>query len=158
MKNIVKSFSKKVVLPILISIVVGATCGNVIYDIYNKGNKLTFNNNIVYLLQTGAYSDYNKMRTNSLSYDYAYYEESGMYKTIIGITQDKNNINKIKKAYGDDIVVSKYVINDLNLFNKIKEFDLKLEKEDDSKKINELVLSMLKLYDTKNNIELTKLE
>ena len=158
MKDIVNKFSKKVILPILISVLMGTVCGHVVYSIYNKGNKLIFSNNIVYLLQTGAYSNYNNMRTNSLSHNYAYYEDAGMYKTVIGITHDKDNIDKIKSAYGNDIVVSKYIIKDLDLLNKIKNFDLQLEKENDSKKINELVLTMLKLYDTENNVKLTKLE
>ena len=157
MKDKFKAFFKRVVVPIFISVLMGAVCGNVVYSIYIDNNEIAFSSNVVYLLQTGAYSNYNNMRTNTLSNDYVYYEDAGMYKTIIGINQDSNNIEKIKKAYGGEIVVNKYLISDINLYNKIKEFDNKLKQEEDKNKINELVISMLKEYEHINNIELTKI-
>lgn len=158
MKRIIIRLFKRLVLPIFISIIMGGVCGHIIYSIYSDNNEMVFSSNVVYLLQTGAYSDYNNMRINSLSNDYVYYEDDGLYKTIIGITTSKNNIDKIKKAYGSDIVVSKYLINDVNLYNKIKSFDIKISKESNNKKINSLVLSMLKIYKDNSNIELIDIQ
>ena len=155
MKDKIKKMIKKVVLPLFISVLMGGICGHLVYEIYIDNNDVAFSSNIVYVLQTGAYSDYNNMRANSLSNDYIYYEDDGMFKTIIGITQDKDNIDKIKNAYGDDIVVGKYLISDYALYKKIKEFDDRIKKEDDSKRINSLVIAMLKIYQEKKNIELT---
>ena len=157
MKDKLKLFFKKIIIPIFISVLMGAFCGNTVYGIYIDNNEIVFSSNVVYLLQTGAYSNYNNMRTNALSNDYVYYQDAGMYKTIIGITQDSNNIEKIKEAYGGEIVVSKYLISDTKLYNKIKEFDNELKLVEDKNKINELVISMLKEYEHINSIEFTKI-
>lgn len=158
MKGIIIRLFRKLVLPVFVSIVMGCLCGHVIYNIYTDNKTIVFSNNIVYLLQTGVYSDYNNMRVNSVSNDYVYYEEDGFFKTIIGITTNKDNVNKIKKAYGKDIVVNKYLINNLDLYNKIKSFDDKISKESDNKKINDLVISMLNIYKDNLNIELAPVQ
>ena len=37
------------------------------------------------------------MKASSLSNNYIYYEDEGKYNTIIAITKNKDNIDKIKK-------------------------------------------------------------
>ena len=158
MREKLRKILKKVIMPLVISVVFGGVCGNLVYNIYTSDNELAFSSNIIYLLQTGAYSNYDNMRANSLSNDYVYYEDDGMYKTIIGITQDKDNIDRIKKIYGGDIVVKTYSINDTDILDKIKNFDLKIKKEDDDREVHKLVLSMLKTYKDKKNIHLVKID
>lgn len=158
MRDKLKKIISRVFLPVFISIVMGAICGHIIYNIYIDKNDVVFSSNIVYVLQTGAFSNYNNMRANSLSNNYVYYEDNGLFKTIIGITHDEDNIAKIKSVYNTDIVVSKYLINDFNLYNKIVEFDNKIKNENNKDIINELMQSMLKKYQDFKNIELVKVE
>lgn len=158
MKDRIERIFKRIVVPIFLSILVGGVCGHIVYSIYIDSNDVVFSGKTVYVLQTGAYSNYNNMRANSLSNDYIYYEDAGMYKTLIGITQDKDNIDKIKKAYGADIAVSKYLMDDNDLYNEIKLFDNHIKNEQDEKKINDLIISMLEKYHTKKNMQLVKIE
>lgn len=157
MKDKIKSKVKKVVFPIFISVISGGICGHLVYSIYNDKTTLDFKNNLVYLLQAGAYSTYDSMRANTLATNYIYYEDDGLYKTIIGITQDKDNIEKIKNAYGKEILVNQYSINDLELCQKIGEYDKYLSKANDNGEIQEIVIAMLDLYKQDKDIQLSKI-
>ena len=158
MIDILKEKLKKIVLPLFLSIVAGCFCGSIVYNIYTNDNEIAFSSNIIYLLQTGVYSDYDNMRANAVANNYVYYEDDGVYKTIIGITQDKDNVERIKKIFGGEIVVNSYSINDIDMFNKIKDFDLKIKREEDDREVHKMVLSMLKVYKDKKNIQLTRLD
>lgn len=157
MKDKIKSKVKKVVFPIFISVISGGICGHLVYSIYNDKTMLDFESNLVYLLQAGAYSTYDSMRANTLATNYVYYEDDGLYKTIIGITKDKDNVDKIKKTYGNEIIVNQYSIDDLELCKKIGEYDNYLSKTDDDKEIQRIVMAMLDLYKQDKDIQLSKI-
>lgn len=141
-----KSILKKAVVPIFLSILCGSLCGRVVYGIYLSDDKLSFNNNLIYLVQSGAYSSYDNMRANTIGYDYVYYEEDDLYKTVIGVTKNRDNVEKIKKIYGREVIVSEYYSNDSNLNNLLSQYDYNLLNETDDTKIKEIVIEMLNIY------------
>ena len=99
------------------------------------------------------------MVDNTLVNNYVYYEdEDGLYKSIIGITENYGNIEKIKNSYGKDVIVSEYYSKDANLNNKIKEYDEKLASIEDKNEIQKTVLEMLTLYKDNDNSTLIKIE
>ena len=153
----IKNQFKKVVIPVFISIVFGALCGHLVYTIYDDELSIDLNDNLVYLIQSGAYSTYDNMRANTMG-NYIYYEDDGLFKTIIGITKSKENVDKIKLAYGKDVVVNEYYIDNENLCNQIKEYDKKLNKVNDADEIQKITVSMLDLYKDVENIKLSKID
>ena len=94
-----KDILKKALVPIFLSIICGFLCARVVYKIYLGDTNLAYDGNLIYLIQSGAYSTYDSMRANTISYDYVYYEEDELFKTVIGVTKNKSNIDKIKKVY-----------------------------------------------------------
>lgn len=154
MKEKIINQTKKVVIPVFISIICGAICGKIVYNIYDENDTFLVNNTM-YLLQAGAYSSYDNMRANTMGNNYVYYEDDGLYKAIIGITSSYDNIEKIKNAYNGEVIVNEYYLNDIELSNKIYELDKELSKEEDSNNIKEIINSMLALY-KEGNINLTK--
>ena len=154
MKEKIINQTKKVVIPVFISILCGGICGKIVYNIYDE-NDTFLTNNTMYLLQAGAYSSYDNMRANTMGNNYVYYEDDGLYKAIIGITSSYDNIEKIKNAYNGEVIVNEYYLNDIELSNKISKLDKELSKEEDSNNIKEIINSMLALY-KEENINLTK--
>lgn len=154
MKEKIISQTKKVVIPVFISILCGGICGKIVYNIYDE-NDTFLSNSTMYLLQAGAYSSYDNMRANTMGNNYVYYEDDGLYKAIIGITSSYDNIEKIKNAYNGEVIVNEYYLNDIELSNKISKLDKELSKEEDSNDIKEIINSMLALY-KEENINLTK--
>ena len=152
MKNILK----KALIPVFLSTICGSLCGSIIYKIYSGNNDLAYENNIIYLIQSGAYSTYDSMLVNSTSYNYIYYEEDNLFKTVIGITKNKENLEKIKNTYGKEVIINSYYNNNTKLGDKISEYDLLLSNEEDGTKIKEIISKMLNLYKEENNAKLIK--
>jgi len=151
-----KEILKRAMIPIFLSIICGGICGRMVYKIYLGDNDLVYDGNLIYLIQSGAYSNYDSMRANAINYDYIYYEEDNLFKTVIGITKNEENIEKIKKIYGTDVIINKYYSEDEILNSKILEYDNKLSKEEDDDKIKEIVVEMLNLYKGDDNQKLIK--
>lgn len=151
-----KDILKKALVPIFLSIICGFLCGRVVYKIYLGDTNLVYGGNLIYLIQSGAYSTYDSMRANTVSYDYVYYEEDELFKTVIGVTKDKSNIDKIKKIYDGEVIINSYYTVDVDLNNEIIGYDNMLKKEEDDDKIKEIIVKMLNLYKRDNNIKLIK--
>jgi len=101
----------------------------------------------VYLIQSGAYSNYDNMVNNTLINKYIYYQDDdGLYKSVIGITENKDNIDKIKSTYTGNVIISEYYSNDTKLNNKIKEYDDLLHNTTDNNKIKEITIKMLETF------------
>ena len=141
---------KKALISCLLSVICGTICGKLVFSIYDK--KLT--NDIygekIYLIQAGAYKDYDNMVKNTSLNNYVYYkDEDGLFKSIIGLTENKDNIEKIKKTYNQEVIVSEYYSNDKELNKKIKDFDVKIKQEENNEEIKKITLEMLNLYKDK---------
>ncbi len=153
-----KTFIKKIFIPIFLSVICGSICGKLIYSIYDKDLSKELQGEKIYLLQVGAYSTYDNMVKNTLINNYIYYEDyDGLYKAIIGITEDYDNIEKIKKSYGKEIIISKYFSKNKELNDKIKEYDKKIKKSDKVEEIQSISLEMLTLYKDNKDKTLTKI-
>ena len=152
-----KETLKKIIISILISGSLGSICGILIYKIYFTNNILSIDNNTIYLIQSGAYSSYDNMRASAVNYSYIYYEEDNLYKTIIGITKSKDNINKIKEVYGNEVIVNTYYNDDELLNSKIIEYDRKLNNTNDIEEEKKIIIEMLNLYKKDDKIKLTKI-
>ena len=136
----------KVVIPIFLSVLCGSICGRLVFSSYDKKIIENLNSKKIYLVQAGAYSNYDNMIKNTMLSNYIYYQDDGLYKSIIGLTLDEDNIEKITNTYGGDVIITEYYSNDNNLNKKINEYDSKIKETTDNNEIKELVLGMLELY------------
>lgn len=147
---------KKVIISIVLSVILGYLCGIIVYKIYEGDTNNIMNSNKVYLLQTGAYSSLDSMQKNTNYLNYIYYTDDGMYKTIVAITKNKDNIQKIKNAYNIDIVINEYYLENEELINKINEYDKKIENTSNNEQIVKIVNNMLVSYKEENGVKLVK--
>ena len=141
-------------MPIFLSVICGAVCGKLIYQIYDKKIETDFsiiNGEKIYLIQAGVYSTYENMLHNTSVNNYVYYkDQDGLFKSIIGLTEDDENIEKIKNTYQENVIISQYYSNDKELNQKIKEYDNRIKKSQDKEEIKKIVLEMLSLYKDKD--------
>lgn len=153
-----KKLLKKVFVPIFLSVICGSVCGKLVYEIYDSDVKKDINGEKIYLIQAGAYSSYDNMVDNTLVNNYVYYEDDdGLYKAIIGITENQNNVEKISNIYGKEVIVTEYYSKDNDLNKKIKEYDQKISNTDNKEDIQNTVLEMLTLYKDNDNKTLVKI-
>lgn len=138
---------KKVVTPIFLSVICGAICGRLIYQIYDKKLENDIVGEKIYLIQAGAYQSYDSMVHHTSNNNYIYYkDQDGLFKSIIGLTENQENIEKIKNTYQDEVIVSEYYSKDQELNRKIKEYDQKIIQTTSQEEIKKIVLEMLMLY------------
>ena len=153
-----KTFIKKVLIPIFLSVICGSICGKLVYNIYDNNITNEIEGKKIYLLQAGAYSTYDNMVKNTLVNNYIYYEDyDGLFKAIIGITENYDNIEKIKNSYGKEIIISEYYSKNKELNNKIKEYDKKINISNNKEEIQKAVLEMLTLYKDNKDKTLIKI-
>lgn len=150
MKKIVRS----IFIPIIISILFGLISGRFVYRTYkdNLYNNLTSSR--VYLLENGIYDSVENMREENSTNNYIYYKDNDKYKTVIGITNNYNNIDKIKKLYNDNISIEEYYIGSNNLDSRQIEYEKILSSTNDLKEVKEAVDNILNLYRSDDNIKL----
>jgi hypothetical protein len=142
---------KRVLLPCFFSIICGAICGRLVYSIYDKKLNTDINGKKIYLIQAGAYSTYDNMVNHTLLSNYVYYEDDdGLYKSVIGLTEEYENIEKIKSTYKENVIVDEYYSKDEELNKKIKEYDEKIKKTTDEKELKKIIKEMLILYKDRN--------
>lgn len=138
---------KKVLIPIFLSVICGAICGKLVYGIYDKKIEADVNGEKIYLIQAGAYSTYDNMVNNTSLNNYVYYEDDdGLFKSIIGLTENYDNIEKIKSTYKDAVIISEYYSKDQELNKKIKEYDKQIQDSGSTEEVKKIVLEMLTLY------------
>lgn len=138
--------------PILLSVIFGSFCGKIVYDMYDKKIEEDIGGKKIYLVQAGAYSSYDNMVKNSMLSNYIYYEdEDGLYKSIIGLTLDYDNLDKIKNTYKENVLVREFYSKDIDLNKRIEEYDRKLKNTTNNDEINDIIDKVLELYKGKNN-------
>lgn len=136
----------KVVVPIFLAVLCGSICGKLVFTSYDQKIISDLSGKKIYLIQAGTYPNYDNMISNTLLSNYVYYQDEGMYKSIIGITLNKNNIEKITSTYNGEVVIDEYYSNDQNLNSKINEYDKKIEQTTNKNEVKEIVLETLSLY------------
>ena len=152
-----KSKIKKVVTPIFLSVLCGLICGRVMFSIYEDKGSSVLNSNLIYLLEDSSYDDYDTMKASTISTNYIYYEEDGKYKAVIAMTKNKNNIEKIKNAYNKELKINEYILSDIEINNKLEEYDIKLEETTDKEEIRNITIDMINIYKGLEDIKMVKI-
>ena len=152
-----KSKIKKIVAPIFLSIICGSICGRVMFSIYEDKGSNILNSNLIYLLEDSSYDDYDTMKASTISTNYIYYEEDGKYKAVIAMTKDEKNIDKIKKAYDKELKISKYLLSDIDINNKLEEYDIKLKETTIKEEIRDITIDMINIYKGLEDIKMVKI-
>ena len=94
------------------------------------------------------------MREENNGNNYVYYIDDDGYKTVVGITRDKDNVEKIKSLYSDSVKVEEYYVSTDLLNDKQNEYDLMLSNTDDVYEVREVVDNILSLYREDDTVRL----
>ena len=150
MKKILKSY----LIPLIISVLFGFISAKLVYSVYNDDVEKKLSSSKLYLIENGKYLSYDTMREENNGNNYVYYKDDDGYKTVVGITRNYDNIDKIKSLYSESVNVEEYYISSELLDDKQNEYDLLLSKTDDVYEVKEVVDNILNLYREKDTIKL----
>lgn len=144
-------------MPIFLSVLCGLICGRVMFSIYEEKGSSVLDSNLLYLLEDESYDDYDTMKASTINSNYMYYEENGQYKAVIAMTKNKDNIEKIKNAYDKELEISKYLLSDEEINNKIEEYDIKLEDTTDKEEIRDITIDIINIYKELDDVKMVKI-
>ena len=94
------------------------------------------------------------MREENNGNNYVYYKDEDGYKTVIGITKNEDNIDKIKSLYSDSVKVEEYYVSSELLNDKQNEYDIQLSNTNDIYEVREVVDNILNLYREDGTVKL----
>ena len=141
-------------IPLVISMLFGFISAKLVYKVYGDEVENRLSSSKLYLIQNGKYLTYDNMREENSGNNYVYYKDEDGYNTVIGITRNEDNIDKIKSLYNDTLSVEEYYVSNDMLNDKQNEYDLKLANTDDIYEVREVVNNILNLYREDNTIRL----
>lgn len=141
-------------MPLIISIIFGFICGKLVYSVYGNDIENKLSSSKLYLIQNGEYLTYDNMREENNGNNYVYYKDDDGYKTVVGITRNEDNIDKIKSLYNDELQVLEYYISTDLLNDKQSEYDLMLSNTSDVYEVKKVVDNILNLYRENDTIKL----
>lgn len=148
---------KKIVTPIFLSILCGMVCGRLMFSIYEDRGSSVLDSNVIYLLEDASYEDIDSMKASTLSSSYMYYEEDGNYKAVVAMTKNKNNIEKIRSVYDNELTISEYLLNDEDINSKLEEYDTRIENSEDEEEIRNIIMEMIGIYKDSDDIKMVKI-
>lgn len=143
-----------IIIPVIISIIFGYVCGKFVYKTYRDNLYDNLKSKRLYLVQKGKYDSYDEMREDNNGNNYVYYKDEEGYKTVVGITMNYDNVDKIKKLYSDKLEVSEYYVSNDFFNNKQNEYDDELTNTNDIYEVKEVVDNILNLYRSDDSIKL----
>ena len=143
-----------VLFPLIVSVIFGFISAKLVYSVYEEDIENKLSSSKIYLLKNGEYSTYENMREENSGNNYVYYKDEEGYKTIIGITKNYDNIDKIKSLYSEDMVVDEYYVPWEYIDEKQDEYERKLYDTDDIYEVKEIVDNILNLYRSDDSIKL----
>ena len=145
-------------IPIFVSVLFGYVCGKFIYKTYKDDIDSDLRSSRIYLVESGKYDSYEEMREDNSSNNYIYYMDDEGYKTVVGITSNYDNIDKIKSIYSDNLYVDGYYMPKEYVNSKQDEYDNMLYNMSDVYEIKEVVDNILSLYRSDDGIKLISIE
>ncbi len=141
----------------VIAIICGFICGKFVYKTYKDDLYGELRSSKLYLIQNGEYLTYDDMRIDNNSNNYVYYKDNDGYKTVIGITSNEENIDKIKSLYNEDVMILEYYVSNDKIDSKQEEYDDILYNTNDIYEVKEIVDNILNLYRSDDSIKLVSI-
>jgi len=133
------------IIPIVVSILLGALCGKLVFSQYQKNEEVFSENNTIYVLQQGVYTkEETKIEaTKNLPCSISVLDD-GKYYVYIAMTKNQKNVEKVSKLFQDkkiDVYQKEISVTNREFLNTLEQYDLLLE----NAKTEEEILSVVKV-------------
>lgn len=132
---------------LLIVMLMGIVFASFLLYKYKSKDKGIVNTETVYLIQIGAYQNYeNVVKVTKTLPNYVIIEEDGTAKIIVGITKDNNNLEKLKQNY-ENIYIREEQIDNKEFLDYLTKYDYLLNETNNNETIEEINHKVLNKYD-----------
>lgn len=132
---------------LLILIIITCLFSCSIFGLYKRKSVVK---NKYYLLQVGAYKDYDSISKKTKEYEnYLVLKEEDLYKLYIGVTKDKEVYKKLVKLYAStsSIYKKEITLSNQKFDDTLTKYDSLIKNSEDIKEINLVIKSELKFLE-----------
>ena len=143
---------KKFIFGVFIMFLLGSITGKYIYKNYNYSKEVFNEDNNLYFLQQGVYTNKDVLEESTKKINpKTIIKEDNKYYVYVGITKSnsiKNKLLSLYKKQGINVYLKKINIKDNSFVDNIKQFDILINKASDTEiiKVEEVVLSSYEEY------------
>ncbi|MEG2457967.1 MAG: SPOR domain-containing protein [Bacilli bacterium] len=135
---------------IILCIIIGFSFSLLILFIYKKNNINNVEDTKIYLLQAGAFKDYdNAVKLTKSLQTYTVIKEDMLYKVYVSVARSKTNAEKLKVFYnnmGNNIYIRVQIINDKKFNDILSKYDELISETNDKNTLLTLSRELLKKY------------
>lgn len=139
---------------IVLCVLIGGLMSKFILDQYDNTTneiKTSLTKDTVYFYQQGVYSSKESMEENVNNVQYYIYNiDDNKYYVYIGMTAKEENKEKLQEYFkniGYETYIKEYEITDQQFLEVLQQYDLMLEKTDDSNTISAICSQVLAKYE-----------
>ncbi len=140
----------KIIIAIVLAVGIGYFLGSGMYKKYNADTTVFKSGKEYYFITAGSYEKLETLHEKNKNFkNYAYENKDGVYKVYVGISSNKDNIEKIKGLYkdlGKDLSVETKYMNSSSFTEVLSQYDMLLEKTDDPASIETIVKQVLEKF------------
>lgn len=132
---------------LLILIIITCLFSCSIFGLYKRKSVVK---NKYYLLQVGAYKDYDSISKKTKEYEnYLVLKEEDLYKLYIGVTKDKEVYRKLVNLYANtsSIYKKEITLSNQKFDDTLTKYDSLIKNSEDIKEINLVIKSELKFLE-----------
>lgn len=132
---------------LLILIIITCLFSCSIFGLYKRKSVVK---NKYYLLQVGAYKNYDSISKKTKEYEnYLVLKEEDLYKLYIGVTKDKEVYRKLVNLYANtsSIYKKEITLSNQKFDDTLTKYDSLIKNSEDIKEINLVIKSELKLLE-----------
>ena len=132
---------------LLILIIITCLFSCSIFGLYKRKSVVK---NKYYLLQVGAYKDYDSISKKTKEYEnYLVLKEEDLYKLYIGVTKDKEVYRKLVNLYAStsSIYKKEITLSNQKFDDTLTKYDSLIKNSEDIKEINLVIKSQLKFLE-----------
>ena len=132
---------------LLILIIITCLFSCSIFGLYKRKSVVK---NKYYLLQVGAYKDYDSISKKTKEYEnYLVLKEEDLYKLYIGVTKDKEVYKKLVNLYAStsSIYKKEITLSNQKFDDTLTKYDSLIKSSEDIKEINLVIKSELKFLE-----------
>ncbi len=144
---------KKYLLTFIIALIVGFFLSNFFLKQYDdfEGIKVANKGETLYFIQYGVFSTLESLEENTISLqNYVYNKQDNLYYVYVGITNLKENAEKIVNYYkniGNETIIKEYGITNKNFLGLLENYDTVLKNTNDETAISSIINQVLVKYE-----------
>ena len=144
---------KKYLLTFIIALIIGFFLSNFFLKQYDDFEEIKVSNKgqNLYFIQYGAFSTLESLEENTIGLqNYIYNKQDNLYYVYVGITNLKDNAEKIVNYYkniGSDTIIKEYGITNKNFLEQLENYDTILKNTDDETAISSIINQVLVKYE-----------